>query len=175
MIRAGILSENDAVELLEGFLVAKMPKDPQHSLATQLLCDVIAAQLPGGWHVSDQEPITTEDSEPEPDVIVVRGERRDYRERPPGPAEIALVIEVANTTLQHDCIIKAALYARAGITIYWIVNLNERQIEVYSEPLIAEAGAAAYQQRQDYVIDDSVPLYLAGRVVAQLPVPEFLP
>src|SRR5262245_49846698 len=85
MLRAGILHDGCPVELLEGVLVAKMTKYPPHTPATQLLREALAHLLPDGWFVNDQEPITTLDSEPEPDVSVVRGRRRDFQDRHPGP------------------------------------------------------------------------------------------
>ena len=77
MIDAGILDEDDPVELLEGWLIPKMPKNPPHSFTTDLTREALAGLLPTGWYVRGQEPITTEDSEPESDVAVIRGDRRD--------------------------------------------------------------------------------------------------
>ena len=68
MIASGILTDDDPVELLEGLLVAKMPKNPRHRLSTQLTREAIARLLPIGWYVEDQEPLTILDSEPEPDI-----------------------------------------------------------------------------------------------------------
>lgn len=102
MIDAGILTDDDPVELLEGWLVTKISKAPPHRIATQLTREALAQLAPPGWYVDDQEPITTTDSEPEPDVVIVRGDRRDYTERHPYADEVALVVEVADTTLQRD-------------------------------------------------------------------------
>ena len=113
MIRFGILTDDDPVELLEGWLITKMPKNPPHRLSTQLTREAIARLLPPGWYVDAQEPITTEDSEPEPDVVVVRGERHDYRDHHPREHDVALVVEVADTTLQRDrTLIEAPLCPR---------------------------------------------------------------
>src|SRR5919106_6095054 len=71
MIRTGILTEDDPVELLEGWLVTKMPKNPRHGVVTQQTREALARVLPSGWYVNTQEPITTVDSEPEPDIAVV--------------------------------------------------------------------------------------------------------
>src|SRR5258706_13809024 len=90
MIQAGILTDDDAVELLEGWLIPKMPKNPRHRLSTQLTREALARLLPAGCYVGDQEPITTGDSEPEPDVTIVQGERRQYFDRHPTPQEGAL-------------------------------------------------------------------------------------
>src|SRR5947209_7884549 len=83
MIQTGILTDDDPVELLEGWLVTKMPKNPPHRLTTQLTREALAPLLPAGYYVDDQEPMTTDESEPEPDVMIVRGTRRNYRDRYP--------------------------------------------------------------------------------------------
>ena len=126
MIRAGFLTEDDPIELLEGWLVTKMPKNPPYTLATQLAREALTRLVPSGWHVTDQEPITTTDNEPEPDVVVARGSRRDYVESHPSPSDIALVVEVSDATLQRDRTLKLRVYANARITSYWMLNLQER-------------------------------------------------
>jgi Uma2 family endonuclease len=174
MINAGVLTDDDPVELLEGALIAKMPKNPPHIFTTDLTRELLARLLPPGWHVKGQDPITTEDSEPEPDVTVIRGARRDYLERLPSPDEVALVIEVSDTTLRRDRGLKKRVYARAGIPVYLIINLPESQIEVYTSPA-GEAEEPDYQQRQDYGPDDEVPIIIEGREVGRLLAREILP
>ena len=132
MVRAGILSEDDPVELLDGWLVPKMPKEPLYVMATELARDALVKVIPDGWHVNSQQPLRLATSEPEPDAMVVRGSRRDYLDRLPGPAEVALVVEVADTSLEQDRVFKKAIYAGAAIAVYWIVNLIERQVEVFA-------------------------------------------
>ncbi|MCI0529796.1 MAG: Uma2 family endonuclease [Nitrospira sp.] len=173
MIRAGILTEDDPVELLEGWLVTKMPKNPPHRLTTQLTREALARLLPIGWYVDAQEPITLEDSEPEPDLVIVRGDRRQYRDRHPGPQDVALVVEVADATLQRDRTLKKRTYALAGIPIYWIVNLPENQFEVYIDPS-GPVEQSDYSQRQDYGLSDEVPLVIEGHEVGRLTVRELL-
>jgi Uma2 family endonuclease len=134
MAQAGILEEDDRLELLEGWLVAKMTKNPPHRLATGLLQDALLALLPSNCHLNIQEPITLTDSEPEPDLTVVRGQRLDYRDRHPDAASVAMVVEVADATLERDRGIKQRIYARSGIPVYWILNLRDRQLEVYTQP-----------------------------------------
>jgi Uma2 family endonuclease len=175
MIEAGILTDDDPVELLEGMLVAKMPKNPPHILVTELTRDALARLLPPGWHVNAQEPLTTVDSEPEPDVAVIQGERRDYSKRHPGAGEIALVIEVSDTTVLRDRNLKKRLYARAGIPVYWIINLPENRIEVYTSPVVMEGEESGYQQRQDYQSTDEIPLVIDGREVGRLAARDVLP
>jgi Uma2 family endonuclease len=174
MIAAGILTDEDPVEFLEGLLVRKMPKNPPHRLSTQLTREYLARILPIEWFVEAQEPITIDNSEPEPDIAVIRGSRRDYSDRHPGPEDIGLIIEVADATLQRDRNRKKRIYAKAEIPIYWIINLVDRQIEVYSQP---DSGVtpATYLQRQDYRSEDILPIVLAGQNIEQVLVRELLP
>jgi len=174
MIALGILTDDDPVELLEGWLVTKMPKNPPHRLTTQLTREAISMLLPAGYYVDAQEPITTDASEPEPDVMIVRGQRRDYRDRHPGPQDIVLVIEVSDTTLQRDRTLKKPIYARGGIPVYWIINLPERQIECYTNPS-GPAEYPDYQHRQDYQPTDPIPLAISNQIVGVITVAELLP
>ena len=131
---ASIFSEDDQIELLEGLLVPKMTKHPPHRLSTRLVRAALEAAVGSDYYVDSQEPITLADSEPEPDVVVVRGVPRDYADRHPGATDVALVVEVADDSLERDRSTKLRVYARAGIPQYWIVNLRQRSIEVYGEP-----------------------------------------
>lgn len=173
MIQSGILTEDDPVELLEGWLVIKLAKNPRHTLATQLTSDALNAVLPDGWFINVQEPITTRDSEPEPDIAIIRGTRRDYAERHPHPGEIAFVVEVADSSLQRDRTSKLRLYAFAEIPRYWILNLTDRQLEVYSSP-IADGEQATYQQQQIYKLSETVPVIVDGRDITRLTVHDLL-
>src|SRR6266550_6350338 len=101
MIDAGVLTDDDPVELLEGILVFKMPKKPAHRLALRKLIKAIEKLLPDGYFVQSQEPITLSTSEPEPDAAVIRGRDEDYASRHPGGSDVALVIEVADTTVMR--------------------------------------------------------------------------
>jgi Uma2 family endonuclease len=174
MLRAGILQDGDPIELLEGVLVAKMTKYPPHTFSTQLIREALLSLLPAGWFVNDQEPITTLDSEPEPDVAVIRGGRRDFLGRHPGPQDLGLVIEVADTTLRRDRGSKKRLYARAAVREYWIVNLIDRQIEVYTDPT-GPADDPDYRRRRDYRPDEQVPVVVDGAEVGRLSVSDLLP
>lgn len=153
MVRSQILTEADPLEFLDGFLVPKMIKNPPHRLSTGLFQDFLSDFLPPHTHLNVQEPITLETSEPEPDLAVVQGKRRDYRDRHPSASEVLLVVEVADATLERDRGLKQRLYAAAGIAHYWILNLVDRQLECYAKPAIGAAAqgsnpepAAIYQQ-----------------------------
>lgn len=174
MIETGILTDDDPIELLEGWLVTKMPKNPSHRLTTQLTREALAVLVSTGYYVEAQEPLTLDDSEPEPDIMIVRGQRRDYRDRHPGPQDIAIVIEVSDTTLQRDRTLKKQIYARGRIPIYWIINLGERQIECYTQPS-GPAERPDYQQHQEYAAATSIPVRLGEELIGFLAVAELLP
>lgn len=174
MIRSGILTDDDPVELLEGWLVTKMPKNPPHRVTTQITRETLAHLIPSGWYVDDQEPITTKDSEPEPDIVIIQGDRRDYLARHPYADEVALVVEVADTTLQRDRTSKKRVYARAGIPIYWIINLPERKIEVYTKPL-SNAEEPDYQEKQEYSPTDTIPVILNNQIMHTILVETLFP
>ncbi len=174
MIRQGILTDDDPVEFLEGWLVPKMPKNPPHRIATRKTRKALEKVVPAGWYVDSQEPVTLEDSEPEPDVQVIRGEPQDYHDRHPGGQDLGLAGEVAETTLQRDRGSKKRAYARAKIPVYWIINLPENQVEVYTEPT-GPGAEPDYRQRQDYTPAEEIPLILEGREVARFRVADLLP
>jgi Uma2 family endonuclease len=167
---AGIFGDDDGIELLEGLLVAKMTKKPLHTLATTLTRQALEASLPAGFFVSGQEPVTTDDSEPEPDVFIVRGAARDYGDRHPGPADVVLVVEVADDSLQRDRGVKLRLYARAGITPYWIVNLRTRTVEVYTRP-----EGETYLSRVDHGAGAAIALTVDARELGPFAVDDVLP
>jgi Uma2 family endonuclease len=144
--RAGILNEDDRVELLEGWLVTKMTHNVPHAFALELTLDVLRALLPDAWRIRVQLPVTTGDSEPEPDLAVVRGPKERYSQRHPGREDVGLLIEITDTSLVRDRW-KAKIYARAGIPAYWLVNLIDDQVEAYSQPA-GEGEAAAYRDKR---------------------------
>lgn len=168
----GILTENDNVELLDGYLVNKMAKNPPHDGTVDLLCDLLSAALVPGWVVRNQNSLVLPGSVPEPDAAVVRGTRREYLARHPVPADVAVVAEVANSTLDSDRGDKLPLYARAAIPTYWIVNVLDRVVEVYSDP---DPAAGAYRVRRDYAPGETVPILLDGAEIGGILVGELFP
>ena len=175
MIRAGILTAEDAVELLEGWIVQKMPRNPPHdAVVARLINKVIGPRLPADWFCRGQSAAQTASSQPEPDVAVVRGTEFDFLSRHPGPGDIALVIEVCDSTLNRDCELKSVIYARTAIPVFWIVNLIDRQIEVFTEPT-GPASNPAYQSPSVVGSDGVVPLAIAGRAIAEISVRDILP
>ncbi len=170
MIASGILTDSDPIELLEGCLITKMPKNPPHSISTGLLLDALLRLLPLGWSLRIQEPITLTESEPEPDAAIVRGARRDYLARHPLPEDIAVVIEVADATLPLDRKWKKRLYAVAGIPVYWVINLQANVIEIYTNP-----DASGYQAQELFRKTDMVPVIIDGQSYGTIPATDLLP
>lgn len=173
MIEIGVLTEDDNLELIEGWVIHKMSRNPPHDGALSRVLKRLLPLLPAGWDYRSQMALTLPDSEPEPDLVIVREHPDGYMSRHPVASETGLVIEVSDSTLDGDRIDKGRMYARAGIPTYWIVNISDRQIEVYTQPS-GPASAPAYGQRLDLRPGDQVPFVLAGGVVATLQVGDLL-
>jgi Uma2 family endonuclease len=165
MIEAGIFGENDNVELLKGLIVPKMPRKPPHDGVLWIIDHAIQGFLPQNWHTRGQSAITLEDSEPEPDISVVRGPMTIYLTRHPQRGDIGIVVEISDTTLDFDRNEKGPIYAAALIPHYWIVNIAGQLIEVYTNP-----ANGAYQSHSDYRKGQKVPLLLDGQELGQIAV-----
>jgi len=136
--------EGDPVELVGGQLIVAEPHGTYHASSINTAEYAVRAVLPPGWTVRVQLPVSLDDeSAPEPDLVVVPGRPGDYRDA--HPARPALVIEVAESSLDFDRRHKGSLYARAGVQDYWIVNLADRTLEVYRDP--GPDGSAPYGWR----------------------------
>jgi Uma2 family endonuclease len=172
MIDLGIFKPSDRVELFRGWIIRKMTHKPPHDATVTRIMRRLSRVLADEWILRVQCSIAARDSEPEPDIAVVRGPEEKYFTRHPGSKDIALLIEVADATLTYDREAKGPLYARERIQLYWIANLIDARVEVFTDP---KAGKApAYRQRRDYTAGESVPLVLDGREVARIPVRELL-
>jgi Uma2 family endonuclease len=175
MIQAGILGESDPVELLQGWIVPKMPRSPEHdALISWCRNRVITPRLPAGWFCRVQSAIEAPDSEPKPDLAVVRGSERDYRRRHPGPGDAALVIGFADSSLARDHGLKAEIDAAAGVPFYGIVNLVHDVVEVHSDPT-GPAPTPSYRDRVVLGRNDLVRLVIDGQDLGAIPVTELLP
>jgi Uma2 family endonuclease len=133
---AGILSEDDRVELIDGEIVEMSPINIPHATCVDLLNMIFAPLLAGRGVVRIQNPIFIDDiNEPQPDVTLLK--LRVYREQEqhPGPDDILLLIEVADATVRFDRVEKIPRYARAGIVEVWLVNIPKGIVEVYSDPV----------------------------------------
>ncbi len=167
--RIGELLDDRRVELIDGLLVAKMTQKPPHVVACELTREAIATTAPAGWHLREAKPVRLATSEPEPDFSLVRGKARDYAVRHPGPADIALVVEVADSSLAKDRL-RTRSYGPSDIPTYWIVNLVERQVEVYGDP-----QPNGYASRVDYPLGTDVPLVIDGDTIGRIAVADLLP
>ncbi len=174
MIETGILTAEDKVELLENHVVLKMPRNPPHDGTVQLVTEALSPAIPSGWRLRVQLTVVLSDSQPEPDGAIVRGDARAYVTRHPTVADTGLVIEVADTSLLRDRVDKKRIYARAGIPVYWIVNLVDRRVEVSTQPS-GPTAVPAYGALQVYHPGDAVPLVLDGAVVRSVAVADLLP
>ncbi len=157
MIDRGVFGPDDRVELLDGLLVVKEPQDTPHAAAIDLVAAALRVAFAPGWLVRAQAPMAADRrSEPEPDVYVVPGAPRDYlREHPTRPV---LVVEVAHSRLRFARTRKAAIYARARVEDYWILNLVDRVLEVHHEPvrLDAPGGRWGYRSIETLGADETV-------------------
>lgn len=150
MIELGILPEGVPVELIDGFLVRKDSSDagtgpmthgPRHAYYLQRFvrwAETVTRELGALFHVRQQLPLTLTQSEPEPDVTIVRGDVNDSRDRHPGAGDCWLVGEVSDGSLGYDRSVKAKMYAAAGIPVYILVNAPEQVLEIYLMPSAAD-------------------------------------
>jgi Uma2 family endonuclease len=166
--------DDDQVELIDGYIVGRGEVKPSHVLTTELLKARIQPMLPNGRFVREDKPVRIPDfDEPRPDIAVVRGDPKVYAHRHPGPEDVSLLVEVSDTTLQKDRSEKWVNYARSGIPVYWIVNLVDRQVEVYTDPSPTGYGSrVVYAQ---FLSDQLVPVVIDGIEVGQIAVSDILP
>jgi Uma2 family endonuclease len=163
--------EDASVELIDGYVVKKMGKKSRHVWSVGAVRESVAARLPEGWFWRKEDPVRIPDfDEPEPDLAIVRGSEDDYLTHHPEPPDIAMVAEVSETTLNRDRGEKLLACAKGQIPVYWIVNLVEDQVEVYTDP-----ASDGYKTRLDLKRGDLIPVVIDGILVGQIPVSEVLP
>lgn len=171
VIASGSLDDPERVELINGYMVEKMGMSAEHGFSTRRVLDWLEDRLPSGWSSRKEEPVRIPDfDEPEPDVAIVRGRIEDYEHRLPRPEDVGFLAEVSLTTLDRDREENGPAYARGGISNYWIVNLLDRRIEVYTDP-----GPDGYRSRTDYGEGESVPVEIGGQAIGVLEVRSVLP
>lgn len=169
MIKNGILTENDNVELLNGAIIEKMPKGERHAYCNDLISDFIKENFGKKVFVRNQNPIILDDfSAPEPDIVLCELPREKYRSNHPSPEDILLIIEVSDTTLYFDRHEKGLAYSRAGIKQYLIVNVENNTIEDYRRP--TDDG---YQSKETYEIGEKFSLVAFPET--EIAVADFLP
>jgi len=134
IIDRGIFAEDEPIELLRGEIVRKMPIGNPHAATVKRLNRLLPTRLPAGVLLSIQDPISIEESEPEPDVAILNFRDDLYASRRPNAQDVLLLIEVADSSLAYDRDVKGPIYAEAGVREYWIVNLLNSTVEVYRDP-----------------------------------------
>jgi len=173
-VRDGTLSKADRVELLEGYVVLKMPTNPPHDNATAVLVELLIRMALSGWVVRGQSTAKLTASRPEPDAALARGDRRTYSARHPEPQDFGLVVEVSDSSLDRDQLDKTRIYARDKIPVYWVVNLVDRRVEVYTNPN-GPGDDPRYHTLNVFGPGSLVPVILDGATVGTIPVDELLP
>jgi Uma2 family endonuclease len=164
MIAAGILTSCDRVELLEGHIIEMVPQEPAHASTTSSFGNDFVVLFAGKAWVRQQLPITiAPNSEPEPDIAVVRIDPNRYRHRHPIPEDVYLLIEVSDSTLNYDRDRKAKVYARANVLEYWVVDVNQKQLLVFQQP-----QGDTYQVEQVLGVDDAIAPVAFPDVVVEL-------
>jgi hypothetical protein len=165
MLERGILNDGDPVELVEGLLVRKdrsaqggppMTHEPPHALAVSRRMKLASAAETLDCHLRVQLPVTLSHvDEPEPDPAIVRGSMEQFGGRHPGPPDVLVVIEVADSSRRYDRGTKLRVYATAGVPTHVIVNVPQDRIEVHTEPVPAEGR---YARRTDHSVGETFTL-----------------
>jgi Uma2 family endonuclease len=169
LIESGVFTKRDKLQLINGILVAKVTQNPPHSVADLLCSKALARVIPAGWHLRPDKPVRLPpDGEPEPDQCVDRGTERDYSQQHPSAADVGLVVEIADTSLDADRG-TARAYGASGVPIYWIVNLRQSQVEVFTEPT-----SDGYGSERAYEPGEDVPVVLDRAEVGRIAVSDIL-
>ena len=165
MAEAGILGEDDRVELIGGELIDMAPIGQGHAGIVNALNHALFMAFGGRAIVSVQNPLRLDPlNEPQPDVVILRPREDFYQRGPlPGPADVLLVVEVADSSLRYDRAVKLPLYARAGIGEVWIVDLHRLVVDVHREP-----GPDGYAAMATHAPEDTVTLAQAPGIAVAL-------
>jgi len=171
LITSGFFTKRDDVHLINGYLVTRMAESTLHGAICEMIRLAIEAFLLATWHTRSEKGlrIPAQLSMPRPDLVIVRGVPRDYLARYPEPADTALVVEVSHTSLDEDRAM-ADIYGAGGVPVYWIVNLVDGQVEVYSNP-----GPSGYQTHEVLAPGHVLHVKLDGVEIGEIPVADILP
>ncbi len=175
MILDGTIPPDARLELLDGRLVEQMTKYPPHNFSARQLGLLLKSLVPAPWLISEEKSLALGRFwRPEPDLAVIRGPNDRYRASDPKADDVALLIEVADSSYSTDRGEKWRAYASARIPIYWIVNINQRLVEVYREPT-GRGQNAAYRTTEIFGAESVVPVMIDGQNVGRVVVKEILP
>jgi Putative restriction endonuclease len=174
LIEIGVFDLGERVELLGGEILVAEPQSSPHYTAIGLVEDALELAFGPGWLVRTQGPIALDDrSEPEPDVAAVRGTVRDYGRQ--HPARAALIVEVAEVSLALDRAHKGSLYARAGVEDYWVLNLVERVLEVYRQPVVDALAPFGWRYASRQTLGPDAHITPLAAPNARVPISDLLP
>jgi Uma2 family endonuclease len=169
IIELGILDPDERTELIAGQITLMAAKGTLHVLALQMLANIFQDQLHNTALTRTQDPILLDDfSEPEPDLVIVKGNMFDYALHHPSPEDIYLVVEVADSTLKKDCEVKEKIYAKANIADYWVVDLKNRQVHIFRDPM-----PSGYENH--FVLNESQLISPLAFPAINLPITSILP
>ncbi len=176
IVNSGALGPEPKVELIEGIIVDKMTKNDPHIIATDLVQILLGRLMPPGYYSSMGNPviIKARNSVPEPDAVVARGNPRDIRGHGRLPDSTALAVEVADTSYSLDRSRKSKLYASAGIPVFWLLDLNRRRLEIFSNPS-GQGDQAQYDKLETFEETAEAPFVLDAQEIARFRVSEILP
>ena len=158
LIEHGFFRAGERVELIQGALHLMSPKSPRHAACQSMLLRQLFPIARDRACVRAQGPITLPESNSEPEADLVLAAPRDggYYDRHPYAADVLLVVEIAESSLEYDRCVKVPLYAAAGITEYWLADLQENRIEAYREPVTPAEISPYYRQKLTYSVEDSI-------------------
>jgi Uma2 family endonuclease len=169
MAGAGVL-DDESVELIDGLLVAKMGKNPPHIWSVRAVLKTLTTLLTPDWTLRKEDPVRLPPfDEPEPDVALVRSSPDDYRDRIPEARDVALLVEVSESSLDQDQGKKCDAYAKGRIPVYWIVNLVNRRVEVYTDP-----GPDGYATSRIFLPGQAIPVVIDGVEAGRIAVADIL-
>ena len=174
LIDLGLFQPGEAIELIGGELMVAEPQGAAHYTAIRKTAKALEAAFGPGWEVRTEGPIgLDDDSEPEPDVAVVPGSPDDYgRAHPSRPV---LTVEVAEASLAADRQRKGSLYARAGLADYWVLNLVDRVLEVYREPVTDSVAPFGWRYARSEVLDIAARVTPLAAPASSVAVSQLLP
>lgn len=174
MISNGIISADARIELLNGKVVNKMARNPPHDTSLSLTQRELEAVFSAEWYIRVQMAVVLgKFSQPEPDIAVVLSPITRYLRQHPTTKDTGMLVEIADSSLLLDRRDKAPIYAAGRIPWYWIVNVAEKIVEVYSDP---KGGVSAeYRKRQDYSTAEKVPVVLTGKTAGHVDVAKLFP
>ena len=157
LVDLGFFTENDRIELIRGEIIEMAPKRTPHLVCNSILFGELYKLLSDRANIRGQEPITLpSNSEPEPDVVIAKKKADNYLSAHPVVEDIILVIEISDSTLQYDRETKLSLYAEAGISCYWIVNLVSSCLEMYARPFSDNQGKFNYKNKSIFLPSESI-------------------